>query len=129
MVKRKKTRVEIIFSYCRREERDVHGRNAGSTPFGKKYLKRNLLNTSGYDNISIIRSGREIDAGNFGFLGDISDNRERFWSAEIHIEPIIDSIVGVDNKKQQASEIKYLDSDLFSDEDTHEHSNMDIIIY
>ena len=24
----------------RREEREKHGRNAGSTPFGKKYLKR-----------------------------------------------------------------------------------------
>ena len=118
--KKEKSKVEIIFSYCRREEREKHGRNAGSAPFGKKYLKRNLFGSTGYDNISIVRSGREIDAGNYGFLGDISDNTERFWSAEIHIEPIIDSIVGVDNKKQQASEIKFLDSELFSDEDTHE---------
>ena len=118
--RKEKSKVEIIFSYCRREERDIHGRNAGSETFGKKYLKRNLFRSSGYDNISIIRSGREIDAGNFGFIGDVSDNRNRWWSAEIHIEPIIDSIVGVDEKKQQASEIKFLDSDNFSDEDTHE---------
>ena len=118
--KKEKSKVEIIFSYCRRKERDVHGRNAGNETFGKKYLKRNLFRSSGYDNISIIRSGREIDAGNFGFIGDVSDNRNRWWSAEIHIEPIIDSIVGVDDKKQQASEIKFLDSEDYSDEDTHE---------
>jgi len=117
---KEKSTVEIIFSYCRRKERDVHGRNAGTEPFGKKYLKRNLFNSSGYDNISIIRSGREIDAGNYGFIGDVSDNRNRWWAVEVHIEPIIDSIVGVDEKKQQASEIKFLDSELLSDEDTHE---------
>lgn len=115
-----KTKIEIQFSYCRREERDRYGRNAGGDDFGKKYLKRNLFNSSGYDNISIVRSGREIDAGNFGFIGDISKPTNRWWSVEIHIEPIIDSIVGVDNKKQQASEIKFLDSELLNDSDTHD---------
>lgn len=118
--KNEKTKVEIKLSYCRKEERDRYGRNAGNSEFGKKYLKRNLFNSSGYDNISIIRSGREIDAGNFGFISDISLPTNRWWSVEIHIEPIIDSIAGVDNKKQQASEIKYLDMDQLSDEDTHE---------
>ena len=118
--KKEKSKVEIKFSYCRREERDRYGSRAGGTDFGKKYLKRNLFKSSGYDNISIVRSGREIDAGNFGFILDISKPQNRWWSVEIHIEPIIDSIVGVDNKKQQAAEIKYLDSDLLSDADTHE---------
>lgn len=118
--KKEKTKLEIIFSYCRREERDRYGSRAGGTDFGKKYLKRNLFRSAGYDNISIVRSGREIDAGNFGFIKDISKPQNRWWSVEIHIEPIIDSIVGVDNKKQQASEIKYLDLDIISDEDTHE---------
>jgi hypothetical protein len=120
MGKKEKTKVEIKLSYCKREERDRYGRNAGSNDFGKKYLKRNLFNSSGYDNISIIRSGREIDAGNFGFISDVSDPTNRWWSAEIHIEPIIDSIVGVDNKKQQASEIRFLDYESLTDEDTHE---------
>ena len=115
-----KTKVEIKLSYCRKTERELEGRNAGSTPFGKKYLKRNLFNTSGYDNISIVRAGREIDAGSFGFISDVSDPTNRWWSAEIHIEPIIDSIVGVDNKKQQASAIRYLDEDQIQDDDTHE---------
>jgi len=114
------TTVEIKLSYCRREERDRYGRNAGSKDFGIKYLKRNLFNSSGYDNISIVRAGREIDAGNFGFIGDISLPTNRWWSVEIHIEPTIDSIVGVDNKKQQASEIKFLDTDLINDDETHE---------
>ena len=120
MGKKEKTKVEIKLSYCKREERDRYGRNAGSNDFGKKYLKRNLFNSSGYDNISIIRSGREIDAGDFGFISDVSDPTNRWWSAEIHIEPIIDSIVGVDNKKQQASEIRFLDYESLTDEDTHE---------
>ena len=120
MGNKEKTKVEIKLSYCKREERDRYGRNAGSNDFGKKYLKRNLFNSSGYDNISIIRSGREIDAGNFGFISDVSDPTNRWWSAEIHIDPIIDSIVGVDNKKQQASEIRFLDYESLSDEDTHE---------
>ena len=114
------TKVDIKLSYCRREERDLYGRNAGDKAFGKKYLKRNLFNSSGYDNISIVRAGREIDAGNFGFIGDISLSTNRWWSVEIHIEPTIDSIVGVDNKKQQASEIKFLDKDQLKDDDTHE---------
>ena len=35
--------VTLKFSYCRKEERNRYGENAGKTPFGKTYLKRNLL--------------------------------------------------------------------------------------
>ena len=115
-----KTEVEIKLSYVKKEERERFGRNAGSTPFGKTYLKRNMLGTIGYNNISIVRSGREIDSGNFGFIGDVSNNRERWWSAEILVEPVIDSIIGIDNKKQNASEIRSIDTELFDDEDVHE---------
>jgi hypothetical protein len=116
------TEVSIKISYVKKEERDKHGRNAGdaSNPFGKAYLRRNLKHTSGYDNISIIRAGREIDAGSFGFVNDVSDNRNRWWSAEILVEPVLDHIIGIDNKKQQASNIKFLDTDELSDDDTHE---------
>jgi hypothetical protein len=103
------TTVEIKISYCKREERERYGRNAGGEPFGKKYLYRNLIGTSGYHNISVIRAGREIDHGSFGFIRDVSDNRERWWSAEIFVEPVIDAQIGVDNKKQQASKIQFLD--------------------
>jgi hypothetical protein len=117
---RVKTQVEIRISYCKPEERARYGRNAGQTSFGKTYLKRNMIGTSGYNNISIVREGREIDCGNFGFITDVSDPRERWWSAEIHVDPVIDSIIGIDNKKQQASNIRAMDQEELTDPETHE---------
>ncbi|OYQ79421.1 hypothetical protein B9T19_06515 [Ignatzschineria sp. F8392] len=114
------TEVTIKISYCPRSERNKHGRNAGSSDFGKMYLQRNLGSGNDYKNISIIRAGREIDTGGFGFVRDVSDPRERWWSAEVTIEPIIDSIIGIDNKKQQASNLKFLNSEEVSEQDHHE---------
>ncbi len=114
------TEVEIKLSYCKGEERKRYGRNAGSTEFGKVYLKRNMIGTSGYNNISIVREGREIDSGSFGFIKDVSDPKERWWSAEVFVEPIIDSIIGIDNKKQQASNIRSLDIDELADSEVNE---------
>jgi len=114
------TTVEIRLSFCKKEERDRYGKKAGAEPFGKKYLFRNLIGTSGYHNISIIRAGREIDHGSFGFIRDVSDPRERWWSAEIIVEPIIDSIIGIDNKKQQAANIQFLELDEGDYNDNHE---------
>ncbi|WP_340111019.1 ATP-binding protein [Maribellus mangrovi] len=114
------TEVELKFSFCKKEERNRYGNPPGQKPFGKLYLKRNLLGTSGYNNISVIRAGREIDSGNFGFIGDVSDPTHRWWSAEIIVSPVLDSIIGVDNKKQQASHIRFLDKDEEYDEDTNE---------
>lgn len=114
------TEVEIMLSYCRREERDKYGRNAGKSLFGKEYLRRNMIGTSGYNNISIVREGREIDCGSFGFIGDVSDPVQRWWSAEIKVEPLIDSVIGIDNKKQQATNIRSLDIDELNDPEVHE---------
>ena len=114
------TTVEIKLSYCKKDERDRYGRNAGDTPFGKKYLNRNLVGTSGYNNISIVRAGREIDCGSFGFIKDVSDPRNRWWSAEILVEPVVDSEIGLDNKKQQASNIQFIDTNTSDYSDNHE---------
>lgn len=73
----------------------------------EKYLKRNMIGTMGYNNISIIREGREIDCGSYGFIGDVSDNRERWWSAEIFVEPTIDSIIGIDNKNNRLQVLNF----------------------
>ena len=117
------TIVKLRVSYCPRKERDKYGRNAGSTPFGEKYLNRNSVgNSSAYKNISIVRAGREIDSGGFGFISDVSDPRHRWWSAEVIVDPTIDSIIGIDNKKQQASKIEFIDSDEYDREDVHEIS-------
>ena len=105
------TNVEITISYCKPEIRQEFGRTAGSTEFGKKYLNRNIPGNREYNNISIVRAGRELDSGTFGFIGDVSDPRNRWWSAEIKFDPILDSVMGVDNKKQHAVNIKYYESD------------------
>lgn len=107
-IEKHETNVEIIFTYVKEKERyRFGGRNPGDTPLGKMYLKRNLYGSSGYDNISIVRANREIDAGNFGFIGDISASTNRWWSVEIKIEGALDHILGVDMKKQQASAIGF----------------------
>lgn len=130
------TRVEIIISYAKKEVREAFGRNAGGKDLGKMYLYKNLIGTSGYENISVVREGREIDYGSFGFIENINDPRNRWWSVEILVEPVIDSIIGVDNKKQQASEIKLLDSTEVDYADNHEilrwiseklHENLDTV--
>ena len=100
------TEVKLIFSYIKEEERYREGKDSfGNTPFGNVYKKRNQKG-SGYSNISIMRANREILSGSFGFIQDISLPQHRFWSVEVHIEPVIDDIVGLDNKKQQASFIR-----------------------
>ena len=114
-----KGKITIAISYCKMSERERYGRNAGGTDFGDSYLKRNLM-VGSYNNISIVRAGREIDAGSFGYIGDVSNNRERWWSAEISFPPIFDDILGVDNKKQHASQIRFLDSEQLDSQDVHE---------
>jgi len=99
---------EIKISIVKQLIRKSFGRNAGDTPFGLSYLNRNLKGKP-YNNISIIREGREIDQGGFGFITNVSDPRERWWSAEIIVTPAMDSIVGIDNKKQHASKIKFIE--------------------
>jgi len=113
-----KTVVKIRFSTVKKKLRQDFGRSAGTTPFGKMYLKRNI--DKEYANISIIRAGREIDQGSFGFITSVSDERNRWWSAEVVVEPVLDLIVGVDNKKQQASNIRFIDSKDNTYGDAHE---------
>lgn len=104
------TEVKLVFSYIKQEERFREGKDFGQTPFGKLYQKRNQKG-GGYSNISIMRANREILSGNFGFIGDISKPTHRYWSVEVFIEPVIDDVVGLDNKKQQASFIRYYETD------------------
>jgi hypothetical protein len=50
--------------------------------------------------ISVIRAGREIKLDTFGFIGDVSDPRQRWWSCEVGFEPVSDDLFGLDNSKQ-----------------------------
>lgn len=104
--------IKLRFSLVKKDERFRHGRNAGSTDFGQEYLYRGLkqVNRSGYCNISVLREYREIDTGNFGFIGDVSDQRNRWWSVELHIPPSMDHVFGVGDKKQHAHKFKFIDA-------------------
>lgn len=114
-----KSKVEIIFSHVKTRERFREAKGGVErTPFGKIYKKRNISGSRGYDNISIVRANREIDTGDFGFLAEGLTEISRWWSIEIKTEADLDSIIGVDNKKQQASNIRFIDGE--EDNDSHE---------
>ena len=117
-VKNQELSVKILYSIVNPEIRKSQGRNAGETVFGKTYLRRNISGSSGYQNISIVRAKREIDFGNFGFIGDVSDNRNRWWSVEVQVEGGLDNILGIDNRKQQASQLRF-----FGDDETEDETN------
>ena len=50
-------------------------------------------------NIYFIRAGREIDFGHFG-LYTVTDEKNRFWTIEIHFESDLDELIGLSNNKQ-----------------------------
>jgi hypothetical protein len=104
--------IKVKFSIVKKEERFMHGRNAGSTDFGKEYLYRGLkqVHSTGYCNISVLREYREIDTGSFGFIGNINDPRHRWWSIELHIPPSMDHVFGVGNKKQHAHKFSLIEA-------------------
>jgi len=104
--------IKLKFSIVKEKERFKHGRNAGSTDFGKEYLFRGLkqVHSTGYCNISVLREFREIDTGSFGFIGNINDPRHRWWSVELHIPPSMDHVFGVGNKKQHAHKLSLIDA-------------------
>lgn len=66
----------------------------GSLPFGKSnILQRNT-------GISIIRNGREIDFGSFGFFNYYNVPEYRWWGIEISFGTELDSAFGISNNKQ-----------------------------
>ncbi|WP_298883696.1 ATP-binding protein [uncultured Polaribacter sp.] len=112
--------IEILFSYVKPKERFRDGGGGGKADknFREIYKKRKIKGSRGYDNISIVRANREIDCGDYGFLPEGLKEIYRWWSVEIRTNADVDSIIGIDNKKQQASNIKSLDGN--DDHDDHE---------
>ena len=106
--------IRIIFTKFKKAVRNKIKGQPGSSKLGQLYLYRNNSRKKPYANISIMRANREIDARQYGFLGDVSDNRQRFWSIEVHCEAISDEIFGIDSTKQNASNFRNynLESDL-----------------
>jgi hypothetical protein len=96
-----KESIKVKFSIAKNETQDSHG----SGILGKIYRK--------YDLISIVRAGREIKLGDFGFISDSKDPRFRWMKVEIDFEPSFDKHFGLDNTKQNVHTFqKIADKDL-----------------
>jgi hypothetical protein len=75
-------------------------RSGGGTRLGIEFGKKSNGDShfpSG--NIFFIRAGREIDFGNFGLYA-VTDEKNRFWTIEIHFGPELDELMGLSNDKQ-----------------------------
>jgi hypothetical protein len=75
-------------------------RNGGGTKLGMEFGKKMSGDAhfpSG--NIFFIRAGREIDFGNFGMY-TVTDEKNRFWTIEIHFDSELDDLMGLSNDKQ-----------------------------
>ncbi len=90
--------IKIKFSIAKPETK----RHYGGSEIGKIY--RELMG------ISVIRAGREIKLSNFGFIGDISDTRNRWWKVELSFEPNFDIYFGLDNTKQNVHAFRKMEN-------------------
>ena len=75
-------------------------RSGGGTELGKEFGKK-MSGDGNYKsgNIFFVRANREIDYGNFG-LYTVTDEKNRFWTIEIHFDSDLDELMGVTNDKQ-----------------------------
>lgn len=106
--------IKIKFAIAKPETQDSHG----SGVLGRIYRK--------YDLISIVRAGREIKLGDFGFISDSKDPRFRWMKVEIDFEPTFDKLFGLDNTKQNVHTFqKIADKDLI--ERTEDDLTIDFI--
>ena len=72
--------------------------NPGDSPMGKYVGK--------LEGISVVREGREIDFGEFGFYSDKNSPFHRWWGCEISFERDLDQVFKVANNKQHVELIK-----------------------
>ena len=69
--------------------------------------------------ISIVRQGREIDFGDFGYYDDAVKPNHRWWGCEISFTSELDEAFGIANNKQQVT-LKRIDDDDLPDFDGNE---------
>ena len=84
------SKVVIRFSVAKREARQGH--NPGALPHGK-HAQANL-------GVSILRADRELELQTEWTTS--YDPVERWWGAEVEIDPALDEVFGVTNNKQSA---------------------------
>lgn len=97
--------VEMRFSIALPE---IQRNEGGTGKIGQKHYQRNT-------GISVVRSCREIDFGDFSFFNP-REYRERWWGCEIRFDPVLDELFGVTNNKQSVRGLKYLDVNIFEKE-------------
>jgi hypothetical protein len=77
----------------------------GASPIGQ-FLKKN-------QGVSVVRADRELEM-NSSFTA--VDTRERWWHCEVDFHPDLDSIFGVSNTKQSATNFKFTDLDSLAED-------------
>lgn len=82
--------------------------NPGNTPMGEYVGK--------LEGISVVREGREIDFGEFGFYSDKNSPFHRWWGCEICFDRDLDQVFKVANNKQHVELIALDGSEYEEDE-------------
>lgn len=98
-----KSIVELHFSIAQPSTQSLGGNSA----VGRHYA----ANTG----ISMVRAGREIDFGDFGFF-NAREERQRWWGCEVRFDPRLDELFGVTNNKQSCRGFEYFDDKGFRTE-------------
>ena len=96
-----KWRIRAAFAH--KSIRNPGIRNGGGTNIGR--LLGEKMNGSKHfksGNIYFIRAKREIDFGHFGMY-TVTNEKDRFWTIEIHFDSDLDNLLGVSNTKQSVT--------------------------
>jgi hypothetical protein len=91
----------IKASYARSEITNPGRRSGGQVGLGQTHIRKKMEGDAQVPsgNVFFIRSKREIDYGSFG-LYNTTENKNRFWTVEIHFDSDLDELLGVSNTKQ-----------------------------
>ncbi len=107
----KEGKVTLTFSIVKEKFYDVDhmtNPNPGNTPMGSFVGQ--------LEGISVVREGREIDFGEFGFYSDKNSPFHRWWGCEISFERDLDQVFKVANNKQHVELIKLEGADYEEEE-------------
>jgi hypothetical protein len=103
----KKYKWRIKASFANKSISNPGLRNGGGTSLGKEFGKKmSGDNHFKSGNIFFLRAGREIDFGSFG-LYTVTEEKNRFWTIEIHFDSDLDELLGISNNKQSV-DFKYV---------------------
>lgn len=107
----KEGKVKLTFSIVKEKFYDLDhmtNPNPGNTQMGTFVGK--------LEGISVVREGREIDFGEFGFYSDKNSPYHRWWGCEISFDRDLDQVFKVANNKQYVELIKLEGSDYEEEE-------------